>query len=82
MGDTTEHLPFDTIPGKCGGRPCLAGTRMGVPTILAELAAGNNLGQLADNFDLDLVAMVRLMEWLAYHANELLAGKGNTDITA
>lgn len=38
---------------RCGGKPCMRNTRMKISQILAELADGGRLSEIAEDFELD-----------------------------
>lgn len=44
--DYMEHIKSD--PAVCGGKPCIAGTRMRVRDILEYLAAGDTIDELLE----------------------------------
>ncbi len=47
-----------TDKDRCSGKPCLQGTRMPMCQILAELADGRDLKEIAEDFDLDYDTIV------------------------
>jgi uncharacterized protein (DUF433 family) len=53
---------------KRSGRPVIKGTRFLVSNLLAELAEGRNLSEIAESFDLDLN---KLKDTLNYLANRI-----------
>jgi uncharacterized protein (DUF433 family) len=54
-----------THPLRCGGLPCLRGTRFTIAQVLAELADGRRIDELADSFDLDVDMLEALLRELA-----------------
>jgi uncharacterized protein (DUF433 family) len=52
-------------PGIRGGVPVLAGTRFPVPQVLAEIAGGSSVTEVAEDFDLDEDLIVRFLEGMA-----------------
>ncbi|HYV34165.1 MAG TPA: DUF433 domain-containing protein [Gemmataceae bacterium] len=52
-------------PLKRGGAPVLVGTRFTVAQLLAELAAGRSVAEIAEDFDLALNTIERLLDGLA-----------------
>jgi uncharacterized protein (DUF433 family)/ribosome-associated protein YbcJ (S4-like RNA binding protein) len=61
-----DHI--DIRPGKLGGKPCLAGHRIGVGQLIAELLeeAEAQVKSVADNYNLDedeLMAMYQEVAW-------------------
>ncbi|HEV3006843.1 MAG TPA: DUF433 domain-containing protein [Pirellulales bacterium] len=51
--------------GKCGGIPVLKGTRFTVAQLFAELAEGESIDSLANEFDLDRAQLSTLLHALA-----------------
>ena len=50
---------------KLGGAPVLRGTRISVAQILAELGEGQSAEQVAQDFDLDVLLVKKLVQGLA-----------------
>ena len=51
MSDKIELLKRITIePGKCGGKPCIRGTRMRVVDILELLSAGATVEEILQDY--------------------------------
>ncbi|MCY2994661.1 MAG: DUF433 domain-containing protein [Planctomycetota bacterium] len=50
---------------KLGGAPVLRGTRISVAQILAELAEGQSAEEVAQDFDLDVLLVKKLVQGLA-----------------
>ena len=51
MNDKTELLKRITIEaGKCGGRPCICGTRMRVVDVLELLSAGAKFEEILQDY--------------------------------
>lgn len=60
LGDCVERNP-----AKLGGVPVLKGTRISVAQILAELGEGQSAEEVADDFDLDVGLVKKLVQGLA-----------------
>ncbi|HKI30582.1 MAG TPA: DUF433 domain-containing protein [Gemmataceae bacterium] len=54
-------------PNKRGGVPVLRGTRFTVAQLFAEISEGRSLGDIAEDFDIDLVIIKKVMESFAIH---------------
>ena len=52
-------------PDKLGGVPVLKGTRISVAQVLAEIGEGQSVEAVADDFDLDVELVKRLVTGLA-----------------
>ena len=52
-------------PDKLGGVPVLKGSRISVAQILAEIAEGQTVEAVADDFDLDVAQVKRLVTGLS-----------------
>lgn len=51
MNETASLLQRITIePGKCGGRPCIRGSRMRVVDVLELLSAGASVDELIEDY--------------------------------
>lgn len=55
----------DIDPQKCGGVPVLKGTRVKVSLIIAELADGGNINELAEDMNLNKEDLKKLLECIA-----------------
>lgn len=51
--------------GKLGGAPVLKGTRISVAQILAELGEGQSAEEVAEDFDVDVLLVKKLVQGLA-----------------
>ena len=60
LGDCVERNP-----AKLGGVPVLKGTRISVAQVLAELGEGQSAEEIADDFDLDVTLVKKLVQGLA-----------------
>ena len=58
-----EFVEID--PTKRSGVPILRGTRFTVAQVFAELADGQSIDQIAENFDLDIEALKQLLHGFA-----------------
>ncbi len=56
-----------TDKGRLGGKPCIRNTRFSVAQLIAELAEGRNLRELADDFRLDIGDVQGALEEVAQH---------------
>lgn len=58
-------------PCKCSGEPVLAGTRFPFSQVLAQIADGDNIAALAENFELDgnqiETALYVIANWFSGH---------------
>lgn len=63
-------------PKRRGGLPCVRGTRFTVAQVLAELADGRCIDELADSFDMDVDMLEALLRELAltYERRDYVAG--------
>lgn len=52
-------------PDRMGGKPCLMGTRFPVSSVIAELAGGTNIKEIAEEFDLDEETIKSFLNGLA-----------------
>jgi uncharacterized protein (DUF433 family) len=52
-------------PQKLGGAPLLRGTRFSIPQLLSEIAGGDAVGDISDNFELDKQQVQQLFHALA-----------------
>lgn len=52
-------------PQKLGGVPILRGTRFSIPQLLAEIADGDSVEDVADNFELDKQQVQKFFHALA-----------------
>ena len=55
----------ETNPKKCGGVPVLRGTRFTLAQVLAELADGRDVREIADDFDLQIELLKGFLQGLA-----------------
>ncbi len=60
VGDCVE-----THPGLRGGIPCLKGTRVTVAQILAQLADGESIDEIADDMSLDRESLAKFLNALS-----------------
>ena len=69
-----ERLNRITIePGKCGGRPCIRGTRMRVSDVLELLGAGASIEEiLADYAFLEREDILAAIDYAAHQADHLV----------
>lgn len=56
---------IEVDPQKRGGVPVLRGTRFTVAQVLAEIAEGRSVAELAEDFDLDPALLKKFLEGLA-----------------
>ncbi len=69
MNDKADLLKRITIePGKCGGRPCLGGTRMRVADVLELLSAGADHAEILRDYP--RLEQDDIMACLAYAARQ------------
>jgi uncharacterized protein (DUF433 family) len=59
-------------PKKLGGVPTLKGVRFSVGQVLSQLADGDSIGDLAENFDLDIHDVATLLHALAAYIDRPL----------
>jgi uncharacterized protein (DUF433 family) len=59
------HGCVDVTPAIRGGIPVVKGTRFTVAQVLAELAEGRSIAELADDFDLDVDCLKNLLHSFA-----------------
>lgn len=52
-------------PKKCGGVPVLRGTRFSLAQILAEIAEGRSVSELAEDFELEPALIKEFLEGMA-----------------
>jgi uncharacterized protein (DUF433 family) len=69
-----ELLKRVTIePGKCGGRPCLRGTRMRVTDILQLLSAGASHDEILQDYpDLEPEDILAAIEYAAHQTDHVV----------
>ncbi len=60
-------------PAKCGGVPVLKGTRISVAQILAEMGEGQSAAEVAQDFDLDVELIKRLVKGLAVYLDRTVS---------
>lgn len=74
MSDKSELLKRITIePGKCGGRPCVRGTRMRVVDVLQLLSSGaDNAEILRDYPALEQEDIVACLEYAARQTDHIV----------
>jgi uncharacterized protein (DUF433 family) len=58
--------PVTRTPGVCGGRPCVAGTRIRVETLVEDFMVGMGHAELADAYNLTVEQVEGALRW---HAN-------------
>ena len=56
---------IEVDPLVCSGKPVLVGTRFPLARVFAELAEGHRLGEIAEDYDLDVSALESAFEGLA-----------------
>ena len=56
---------IDRVPGKQGGQPCLAGTRIPAAQVVSELAAGTTLDELAEDLGVERERFVSALHAVA-----------------
>jgi uncharacterized protein (DUF433 family) len=52
-------------PQKCGGVPVLKGTRLSLAQVLAEIAEGRSVSELAEDFELEPALIKEFLEGMA-----------------
>lgn len=71
-----ERLRYSTIalrecievnPNKRGGIPVIRGTRFTVAQLLAEIAEGRSLNEIAEDFEIDLHLLKKLLESMSIY---------------
>jgi uncharacterized protein (DUF433 family) len=60
----------DADPAKAGGVPVVKGSRFPVSQLLAELADGSNVQEIAENYELDPELLSSLLHALAVYLNK------------
>lgn len=55
---------------RLGGKPCVRGHRFSVSQLLAELAEGNSLQDIAENFEIELADLTQVLWDLAKLVND------------
>jgi uncharacterized protein (DUF433 family) len=60
----------EVSPEKLGGVPVLRGTRFSVSQLLAELADGETINGISDNYDIDEDLAARFLHALSVHLNK------------
>lgn len=45
-----DNVPIDSRPGKMGGTPCIAGTRLPLTTLFAHLATGGTVESFVEDY--------------------------------
>jgi len=63
MGTLRQEV--EVRSSKCGGAPVLTGTRFKVSQLLAQLADGDSIKEIADNFELDDESLARFLHSMA-----------------
>ncbi len=61
-------------PNKVGGVPVLKGTRISVAQILAEIGEGQSAEEVADDFELDVNLVKKLVQGLAVCLDRTISG--------
>jgi uncharacterized protein (DUF433 family) len=74
MNNKAEILKRITIePGKCGGRPCLRGTRMRVLDVLELLSAGAERAEILQDYpSLELDDILACLEYAARQTDHVV----------
>ena len=58
---------IEASPTKLGGIPVLRGTRFSVAQLFAEMADGDSVSEIADNFELDVNQIAKLLHALSMY---------------
>jgi uncharacterized protein (DUF433 family) len=66
-------------PGIRFGKPCLAGTRIDVATVLGGLASGASVEQLESEYQLPREQILGALRYAAYVAEHLPPAMGSSD---
>lgn len=61
--DWSDYEGVETIPGKVSGAPVVKGTRVQADTVVESAELGETPEEIADNFDLELDDVRRLLEY-------------------
>ncbi len=61
----------ETDSGRCSGQPVLVGTRFPAAQIVGQIASGDSVDDLAENFDLDKELIVSFLDALALRVAEM-----------
>jgi uncharacterized protein (DUF433 family) len=64
------HETIEVDPQMRTGKPVIRGTRLTVAQILAELAEGATLSEIAEDFDVDLEPLRKALEAMALYLDE------------
>lgn len=54
-----------TCPNRLGGKPCVSGERFSVAQLLAELAGGRSLKDIAEKFDIPHESLINVLHDLS-----------------
>ena len=57
LGTIPGYKWIEIVPGRCGGRPTIRGTRVTVDDILEALANGWDIREVAENYRIPLEAV-------------------------
>ena len=66
----TKHARLRSDPAICGGKVCVKGTRVTVACLLAALAAGMGVDEVADEFDVHREDVLAALRYAADHVQE------------
>jgi uncharacterized protein (DUF433 family) len=63
LKEDLERITID--PEKCGGRPCIRGTRLRVTDVLELLAAGASFEEILEDYPIDHADIVAALQYAA-----------------
>lgn len=66
----STHDRLSSNPQVCGGKACIKGTRVTVSVILATLAAGTTVDDVAEEYDLSREDVLAALLYAAEHVKE------------